>query len=548
MHADVVFAGGSVLSPDATVGSATAVAVAGGRIVAVGRDEVREAIGPGTEVVDLTGRLLVPGFQDAHVHPYGGGQSLLQCNLREGDNAADYVAIVAAYAAANPQLEWVTGGGWYMSAFPGGTPTADLLDAVLPGRPAFLLNRDAHGAWVNSRALELAGISSSTPDPRDGRIERDSHGNPTGTLHEGAMALISDLLPEPSQAERERALLVAQEHLHGFGVTAWQDAILGDYADMRDPSAAYLALGTQGSLTARVVGALWWDRDRGLEQIPELVERREALRAARFAATSVKIMQDGVAENFTAAMLEPYADGHGHATANDGISFVEPGLLNEAVAELDALGFQVHFHSIGDRAARECLNAVEHALARNGLRDNRHHIAHIQVVHPEDVPRFAALGVTANMQALWATYEAQMTELTLPFLGPVRGAWQYPFGDLARAGARLGAGSDWPVSSPDPLAAIHTAVNRHAPDADPADGPFLPGQALSLSQAVAAYTSGSAYLNHLDAVTGTIEIGTFADLVVLDRDPFAEPAREIAATRVLQTFVEGERVYAAKDA
>ena len=548
MHADVVFAGGSVLSPDATVGLATAVAVAGGRIVAVGRDEARELIGPGTEVVDLAGRLLVPGFQDAHVHPYGGGQSLLQCNLRAGDNAEDYVAIVAAYAAANPRLEWVAGGGWYMSRFPGGAPTADLLDAVLPDRPAFLLNRDAHGAWVNSRALELAGITASTPDPHDGRIERNANGNPTGTLHEGAMARVSELLPESTQAERERALLVAQEHLHSFGVTAWQDAILGDYADMRDPSAAYLALGTQGSLTARVVGALWWDRERGLEQIPELVERREALRGGRFAATSVKIMQDGVAENFTAAMLEPFADGHGHATANDGISFVDPGLLKEAVAELDARGFQVHFHAIGDRSARECLDAVEHALARNGRGDNRHHIAHVQVVHPDDVPRFAELGVTANMQALWATYEAQMTELTLPFLGPVRGAWQYPFGDLARVGARLGAGSDWPVSSPDPLAAIHTAVNRHAPDADPSDGPFVPHQVLSLSQAVAAYTSGSAYLNHLDDVTGTIEVGKFADLSVLDRDPFAGPPGEIAATRVLQTFVEGERVYAAKDA
>ena len=316
---------------------------------------------------------------------------------------------------------------------------------------------------------------------------------------------------------------------------------MGDYADMRDPGPAYHALGTEGSLTARVVGALWWDRERGLEQIAELEERRATLGAGRFGATAVKIMQDGVAENFTAAMLSPYEDGHGHATSNDGISFVEPALLNEAVARLDALGFQVHFHAIGDRAARECLDAVQAARGANGPSDGRHHIAHLQVVHPEDIPRFAALGVTANMQALWATYEPQMTELTLPFLGEVRGAWQYPFGDLDRSCARLAAGSDWPVSSPDPIAAIHTAVNRWAPDEGEQD-PFLAHQALSLRGALHAYTAGSAYVNHLDDVTGTVEVGKFADLAVLDRDPFAGPAGDIAAARVLQAFIEGERV------
>lgn len=547
MRADLAFVGGSVFLPDGVAGRASAVAVAGGRVVAIGGDDVRELIGPGTEVVELRGGLLIPGFQDAHVHPFQGGQSLLNCDLRAAATAQDAVALVAEYAAANPRLEWITGGGWYMSMFPGGTPTAALLDAALPDRPVFLMNRDAHGAWVNSRALELAGITAHTPDPRDGRIERDGLGAPSGTLHEGAMALVHRLIPEPSLDDRIKGLLVAQQHLHGFGITAWQDAIVGDYADMRDPGPAYRAVGTQGSLRARVVGALWWDRERGLEQIPDLVERRAALRAGRFAATSVKIMQDGVAENFTAAMLSPYEDGHGHATSNDGISFVEPALLNEAVTRLDALGFQVHFHAIGDRAARECLDAVRAARFANGPSDGRHHIAHLQVVHPEDVPRFAELGVTANMQALWATYEPQMTELTLPFLGVERGAWQYPFGDLERAGALLAAGSDWPVSSPDPIAAIHTAVNRWSPDEGEQD-PFLAHQALSLRSALTAYTAGSAYVNHLDGGTGTIETGKFADLAVLDRDPFAHPTARIGDTRVLQTFIEGERVYAAEDA
>ena len=261
-------------------------------------------------------------------------------------------------------------------------------------------------------------------------------------------------------------------------------------------------------------------------------------------------MQDGVAENFTAAMLEPYCDGHGHFTDNSGISFVDPAVLAEAVPILDAEGFQVHFHAIGDRAVRECLDAVERAIALNGRSDNRHHIAHIQVVHPEDVPRFRELGVAANMQSLWATYEPQMVELTLPFLGEPRSAWQYPFGDLLRAGAVLAAGSDWSVSTPDPMAAIHTAVNRTAaPGHEEGEyDAFLPEQAIDLATSLTAYTAGSAWVNHLDDVTGTIEVGKLADLVVLDRDPFAGPAEEIGATHALQTFVEGERVFAAPDA
>lgn len=548
-HADLVFTGGPVFTANTVRSRASGVAVTGGRIVAVGGDDVRDLIGPRTEVVDLAGRMLVPGFQDAHVHPVSGGLELLRCDLNGASTEDAYLAIVAAHAAAHPDEEWILGGGWAMSAFPGGTPSAASLDRVLPDRPAFLPNRDGHGAWVNSAALRRAGIDRHTPDPSDGRIERDAAGEPTGTLHEGAMSLVNRLLPETTLDQLTEALLTGQEYLHSYGITAWQDAIVGAYSDLSDPGPAYLRAADEGTLTARVVGAIWWDRGAGLEQIPSLVERRERYRRGRFAATSVKVMQDGVAENFTAAMLEPYHDGHGHFTDNSGISFVEPAILDEAVPALDALGFQVHFHAIGDRAVRECLDAVEHALARNGRRDNRHHIAHIQVVHPEDIPRFRSLGVAANMQSLWATLEPQMVELTLPFLGEPRSAWQYPFGDLLRSGAVLAAGSDWSVSSPNPLAAIHTAVNRKAaPGYEEGEyDAFLPEQAIDLATSLTAYTAGSAWVNHLDAETGTVEVGKLADLAVLDRDPFAGPADEIGATRVLQTFVEGARVYAADD-
>jgi len=548
-YADLVFTGGPVFTADTVRSRTDAVAVRGGRIVAVGGD-LGELIGPATEVVDLGGRMLLPGFQDAHAHPVWGGLDMLRCDLAEYATAAEYLDAIGRFTASHPEDAWILGGGWQMSAFPGGTPTAAALDAATGDRPAFFPNRDGHGAWVNTAALRLAGIDRDTPDPADGRIERDAAGEPSGTLHEGAMGLVNRLLPEEPLERLTEALLVGQRYLHSYGITAWQDAIVGSYGDAGDPGPAYLAAAASGALTGRVVGAIWWDRRAGLEQIPSLLERRERYRGGRFAATSVKIMQDGVAENFTAAMLEPYCDGHGHPTDNSGISFVDPAVLNEAVPLLDAEGFQVHFHAIGDRAVRECLDAVEHAIARNGRGDNRHHIAHIQVVHPEDIPRFRELGVAANMQSLWAALEPQMVDLTLPFLGSPRDAWQYPFGDLLRAGAVLAAGSDWSVSTPDPLAAIHVAVNRlSAPGHEEGEyEPFLPEQAIDLATSLTAYTAGSAWVNHLDASTGTVEVGKLADLVVLDRDPFAGPADEIGTTRVLQTFVEGERVYAAADA
>lgn len=548
--ADLIFTGGAVFTADTVRSRATAVAVRGGRIVAVGGDDILDLAGPGTEIVDLHGGLLVPGFQDAHVHPVWGGLDMLRCDLSGADTADAYLSLIGAYAAAHPDDPWILGGGWAMSAFAGGTPTATALDTVVSDRPAFFPNRDGHGAWVNTAALRLAGIDRDTPDPADGRIERDADGTPTGTLHEGAMSLVNRLLPEEPPERLVEALLTGQRYLHSFGITAWQDAIVGAYGDAGDPGPAYRTTADDGRLTARVVGALWWDRTAGLEQIPGLLARRAELSGGRFQATSIKVMQDGVAENFTAAMLEPYGDGHGHPTDNSGISFVPPEILNDAVPLLDAAGFQVHFHAIGDRAVRECLDAIEHALRRNGRGSGRHHIAHIQVVHPDDIPRFRRLGVTANMQSLWATLEPQMVDLTLPFLGAPRDAWQYPFGDLLRSGAVLAAGSDWSVSSPDPLAAIHTAVNRKAaPGYEEGEyDAFLPEQAIDLGTSLTAYTAGSAWVNHLDADTGTIEVGKYADLAVLDRDPFDGPIDQIGATRVLQTFVEGTRVYAAENA
>jgi len=495
------------------------------------------------DVVDLAGGLVSPGFTDAHCHPIQGGLERRQCDLTDGSTREEYLALVREYAERF-EGPWIRGGGWAMAAFPGGTPSAEDLDAVVPDRPVFLPNRDHHGAWVNSRALELAGITAETPDPPDGRIERLPDGRPQGTLHEGAMDLVAGLQPDMPPEEYAAGLVEGQRYLFSLGVTAWQDAIVGAYDGMADTGSTYLDAVANGDLLADVVGALWWERGLGLEQVPDLVERRRRQTGGRFRATSVKIMQDGVCENFTAAMLSPYLDGHGHATDHAGHSFVEAEELKEVVVALAAEGFQVHVHAIGDRGTREALDAF--AAARGDQRaDLRHHIAHLQVVHPDDVPRFAELGVAANAQALWAYHEPQMDDLTIPFLGEERATWQYPFGGLHRAGARLVMGSDWPVTSPDPLAAIHTAVTRTSYGDEGA--PFLPEQAVDLTTAFAAYTSGSAWINGRDRLdgAGVIAPGHAADLVVLDRDPFAGPLEEIASTRVLQTFVEGERVYTA---
>jgi predicted amidohydrolase YtcJ len=547
--ADLVLCGGDVYLVDAARSWAQAIAVVDGRIAAVGKDADIDAwIGPRTEVIRLDGRMVLPGFQDAHVHASAGGLERIRCDLSAAHSVAEYLAIVRAYAERHPGAQWISGGGWSMDVFPGGMPRKEDLDRVIPDRPVCLSNRDHHAAWVNSAALSAAGIDAGTPDPPDGRIERDEDGEPAGTLQEGAMNLAGRAIPGPSLEEQLAGIVEGQRYLHALGITGWQEAIVGDYAVVPDCYDAYLEAGRRGLLTARVTGALWWQRGTGVEQLGRLAEQRAGTAGGRFRATSVKIMQDGVCENFTASMLAPYLDAHGQPAGGQGLSYFEPGELNAAVTAIDAQGFQAHFHAIGDRAVREALDAVAAARGVNGPGHHRHHISHLQVVHPDDLPRFRELSVVANCQPLWACYEPQMTELTLPFLGPERSAWQYPFGSLARSGAQLCFGSDWPVSSPDPLWEIHTAVNRTVPPGYPYAGPgagepFLPAERLDLATAIAAFTIGSAYVNHAEHETGSLEPGKRADLVVLDRNLFSRPASEIALGRVDMTMVDGQAVY-----
>jgi predicted amidohydrolase YtcJ len=537
---DLALVGGSVVTMDAVRRTAEAVGIRDGRIVAVGGSrDVDALVGPRTRRIELDGRTVMPSFQDAHVHPSMAGVGLLRCPLHLLPRTLKaYLQAIDSYAHGAPDAEWVLGDGWYMEAFPGGTPSRHDLDRVVPDRPAFFINRDGHGAWVNTRALELAGLDRDTPDPPDGRIEREADGTPSGTLHEGAMERFKPLVPEPTREERARGLELAQTYLLRLGVTAWQDAWVDEEA-----FEAYLLLASRGDLVARATACHWWERTLGGDQVEAFLERRaRGDGIGRLRANTVKIMVDGVCENYTAAVLEPYLGQDGRPTTNRGLTFVEPQALKEHVTRLDSLGFQVHFHALGDRAVRVALDAVEAARVANGTTDTRPHLAHLQLVDPADIRRFRPLGATANIQPYWACNDAQMTDLTLPFLAPGRAVLQYPFRSLHRAGAVLAGGSDWTVSTPDVLKEVETAVTRRFVE-DRSRPPFLPAEALDPIDAFAAFTIGTAYVNHLDDVTGSIEPGKLADLVVIDRDVLDPASGPIGDARVVLTLVEGEAVH-----
>lgn len=534
--ADVVYRSGKIWTVNTAQPTAEAVAIRDGRIVFVGSDDaVRIHIGPDTEVHDLQGRLMLPGFQDAHIHPIGAGVEAALCDLNGLESVALYRDRIAAYATANPDVPWITGGGWSMAAFgPGALASKTIIDELVADRPVYLSSQDGHSGWANSKALEIAGITKDTPDPPDGIIDRDPEtGEPIGSLQEGAMSLVTRHIPPTTEQQREAGLAYARDLLHSYGITSMQVA----YAYEKDLQ-TFAALDRAGQLDMRVVAALWWERDGTEEQIPGLIALRDKYTEGNLRATSVKIMQDGVMENYTAVMLEPYLVPGG----TRGIPMVEPEFLKTAVTLLDEEGFQVHFHAIGDGAIRQALDAVAAAKAANGELGNRHHISHLQVIHPADIPRFAELDVVANFQPLWAYNDSYVTDLTVPFIGDERASWMYPIAAVAEAGGRLAFGSDWSVSTANPMPQIETAVTR-VDTATHDTKPLNPDQAVTVEQAIAAFTIGSAWVNGQDDTTGSIEVGKLADLIVLDRDLLEINPQDISDARVLLTLFGGRVVF-----
>jgi predicted amidohydrolase YtcJ len=540
--ADLVLRHGALYTVDAVRSWAQAVAVKDGRIVYVGSDAgVAAQVGPRTKVVDLAGRLVLPGFVDAHIHPVSGGIELGLCNLNDLPDAPATLAKIRACAAEKPGGDWVQGGGWSLTAFPASGPTRQALDAVVPDRPAYFSAADGHSAWVNSKALALAGVTRDTADPANGRIERDVNGEATGALRESAGDLVSRLLPEPTALEHLAGLRRGIEHANRYGLTTLQEANAGP-GPAGSPGAlgAYREAERRGLLTARVTVSLATDSSRGPEQVDDLVKLRREFMGTLVRPLAAKIFADGVIEPRTAAMLEPYSDQPGTRGAPNW----SEAALNAIVARLVKEDFNVHVHAIGDRAVRMTLDAMEAARGGEGSRRPRNQIAHLEVIQPQDVARFSTLGVIANFQPLWAYADGYIRDLTWPGLGAERSRFLYPIGSVARSGAVLAFGSDWSVSSLNPLEGIQVAVTRRgiAP-ADAAQAPLLPEEAIDLPTAVAAYTIGAAYAADRDTETGSLEVGKLADLVVLSDNVFALPSPEIARAKVLLTLLGGKPVW-----
>lgn len=519
-----------------------AVGVRDGRVHAIGElSRVRDRTGPVTEV-DANGGLLAPGFVDAHCHPLTGGVDLLGCDLSDCGSPDEVLAAIADHVRddSGADEDWVLGGGWAVDLFGPDGPTAADLDRVVGDRPTFLSSSDRHDAWASSAALRLAGVDADTPDPEDGWLVRDADGRPTGVMREGAMELVWRHVTLSDSRKRE-ALLRAQDFMLSHGIVGWQDALLGGYAALYDPTETYLELLAEGLLHARVRGALWWDRRRGVEQVADLVTTRNRLREGGLDAGSVKLMVDGISETFTAAVTEPWLDVHDCPCGDRGLAFLDADQLAEAVVALDRAGLWAHFHAIGDRAVTLALDAVEAARRTNGFNTQAHQVAHLQLVRPQDRARFAHLGVTANLEGIWAHTRTPAVLDVWDHLDEERRQWHYPFADLVASGVAVAGGSDWPVNTPDPLAAIHVLVNRNL-EGDPSDR-LVPDQALSVTDAFRAYTQGAARVNQQHS--GTVQVGVPADLVLLDRDPFDGPAEEIKDARVVATWVDGTVRYRA---
>ena len=534
--ADLAFVRGAVYTVDGARSWAETVAVSKGRIVFVGTDAASKPwIGEHTRVVDLQGRMLLPAFHDSHAHPIEGGIGSLEVDLHGIETPEAVLEKIRAYAAAHSDAAWVRGSGWELPTFPNANPTKEMLDRVVPDRPAFFWAMDGHSAWANSRALAIAGVTKDTPDPPHGRIERDASGEPSGALREEASGLVSRHLPKRTAKDYAAGLVQALKIANGFGLTSLQEARASE-----EDLAAYAAADARGTLTARIVASIYCNTDRGVADVPRIAALRAKYRGRRFRATGVKIFADGVIETKTAAVLEPYLGTNG----DRGKANLEPAAFKELATALDKQGFQIHVHAIGDRAVRDTLDALEAAQKANGVRDARHHIAHIELIDPTDIPRFRRLGVVANFQPFWADGDKYLTEMTEPELGPERSRWLYPIASVRDSGAAYAFGSDWDVSSINPLDGIEVAVTHRAPD--DARPPWLPEERISLPDAIAGYTIRGAYLDFTEKETGSIEVGKAADLIVLDRNLFEISPTKIHAAKVLATYLEGREVYAVK--
>jgi len=520
---------------DATPRPNRALAVSGDRIVRLGdASDILELRGPATEMIDLGGSLLLPGFRDAHLHPMIGAIDLVECRLSGPADAVSYLAQLRDYAGKHPDSPFIRGSGWIYAAFPKTGPRREQLDGIVPDRPVFLKAIDGHTGWVNSAALQLAGITRETPDPAGGVIERDpATGEPTGFLREWpAMGMVTGKLPKPGIDEYLEGARLFLAQAAKFGITAVHDAV------GKPPFiAAWERLDELDELTLHVTASQFGNPEAGPEHIAELLEIRNRWKSPRRKIGAAKISLDGVVEGRTALLLDPYADAPGCF----GEAMWEAADVRRFVVDLDAAGFQTHFHAVGDAAVRLALDALEAARKANGLRDGRHMIAHADLIHPADLPRFARLGVVANLQPAWYYHDSNFDGVALPCLGQERAFRQFELRILRDAGTRFAFSSDWPFGGDaltfNPLDGIETAITRRGTGKTNTP-PFIPDQSVDLVTMLDGFTRGPAFVD-FDDDAGTIAVGNRADLTALDRDLFSIPAAEIHEARVRLTVAAG---------
>jgi predicted amidohydrolase YtcJ len=539
LPADLVFRNAAVYTVDAARSWASSVAISGARIVYVGSDSLPPGlIGPNTEVASLGGKMILPAFQDGHVHLIDSGTELGDCTLDDLTTPTAIADSLRNCSRAHPEWTWVRGGGWQLPVFPDANPSKKLLDQAVRDRPALIYAADGHSAWANSKALELAKITRDTPDPAHGRIERDPRTRePSGTLREDAVNLVTRIMPDRTDGELAEGLQRAQKLANQYGITTVFNPST-DEEELR----TFVEADRKGTLSVRVIAAIHLDDPLPDSLLPKLRELRARYTTLRVRPFAVKLFADGVIESRTAALLAPYRGLHGYA----GVPVYEPDRLKDLAVALDRDGWQIHVHAIGDRAIRMTLDAFAFARARNGAHDARHTITHLQLLDPDDVPRFRALGVVANFQAFWANGDEYLTKLAEPALGPTRSRWQYPIASVVRTGAVVSGGSDWSVSSLNPLDAIEVGITHEQPDL-PNQRPWNPAERVSLATMIAMYTINAAFQNHLEHESGSIEVGKLADMIVLDRNLFEIPSTEIHTARVLRTYFAGNSVFLTRE-
>jgi hypothetical protein len=527
-RADRVFVNGRVWTADPGKPLAEALAVRGSTLLEVGSSgDVRKLAGKGTDVVDLRGRLVVPGFTDAHLHLVGGSFSLEELRLDDATDFATLSARVAAWAKAHPDARWVTGEGWSYAAFPGGLPTRAQLDALVPDRPAYLGSYDGHTGWANSAALKLAEVTRFSKDPPGGAIVRDAAGDPTGALKESAQQLVERLLPKKLPHEVERALRRGIAQAAAWGLTGVHQAGIGE------EELQILARALEGAPPLRVYAALHMERDPTPAALARQDELRQRFGSGRLRVAAVKGFVDGVVESRTAAMFEPYPGG------GAGLPRFTQDELDRAVAAYDKAGWQVMLHAIGERAIDMALTAFERAARANGTSGRRHRVEHVEVPRLQDLPRFKALGVVASTQAMFPYPNPNHLGVYVPALGPERARRALAFKAIDDAGAVQAFGSDWPVFTAEVVRGIACAVTRTTLEGTPAGG-WEPAQRLPVEAALRHFTRDAAFAEGTDAERGTLAKGRAADFVVLSQDILAVAPERIKDTKVLLTVVGGQ--------